>query len=193
MFKQFGAPIVVGLEIFCQGRPDDSKVKNDSDKWQCQPLYKFWHNKPYQPKIGKFVNSGLISGRVSDLIKYFDWTLKMGYKDDQLALGNFMNDFPELVDADINNSIFHNSTYGVNGAASSSQQLKDSPNLCELTGNSSFFLHIPGLAGSPGQSRIYKICENLLIKDGVSFNWFIEGYEDWYDLESVNCLKRHFD
>jgi hypothetical protein len=127
------------------------------------------------------------------LIKYFDWVIERGYTEDQPALGKFMNQFPDLVDTDINNQFFHNSTYGVNGSTSTYKQWQDSPSLAELTGSGAFFLHIPGLSGSKGQSKVYNLVRKLIIEEGINSDWMREGYEGWYEDGRITFDKGYFD
>jgi len=176
-FKTFNKPILVSLEIYCQGQPNDSAVKNPKDIWQCVPLNEYWKYQKNKPTVRRYVNAGLIAGKVKDLIEYFNWVKTTSWDDDQASLGDFMNKFPDKVAGDIHASVLHTSGYGVNGGTFTKNQWEDSPSLAELTGKKNFFLHIPGPNISKGQMKIYNMVKKILIEDNVNPTWFMEGYD----------------
>lgn len=171
-FNSFGKPILVSLEIFCQGYPDDRAVLDTTKIWQCVPLNHYWSQQIKKSAHRKYVNSGLIAGKVKDLLIYFDWVSKSGWKDDQASLGDYMNKFPDRVAGDIEANVLHTSTFGATYSAASKKQWEDSPSLAELCGRRGFFLHIPGLSGSPGQSKTYNLVKSLIFDMNIASDWF---------------------
>jgi hypothetical protein len=107
-------------------------------------------------------------GKVSELLKTYEWIISKNYSDDQLAFAEYSNIFPNLIHLDYEASILHTSTFAVNGCLyDQDRQMHDSPTFAELCGFSSYFLHIPGINGSKGQNYIYKIINNLLNTDAI--------------------------
>ena len=164
-FRSFGRNMVVSMELFCCGQ---TNVADDFVGFQCIPLKQYWvyHNIKNIPDR-KYVNAGLIAGYVQDIKNWLKWTLDNKYDDDQLALGNYMIQYPERVAADTEAILLHTSTFGVNsGLQYIHIQAKDSPTFAELFGRGAFFLHIPGFQ-LKGQKVVYdSVCNT--INSGVS-------------------------
>jgi hypothetical protein len=167
--------IVVSTELFLIGHMNwtpaemDEKIKiNPNYFYQGTVLNKYWEYYKYDiPPDKKYVNAGLLAGKVCQLREMFNWIHENDYNDDQLGLANYVNNFPHLINLDINNEILHTSSYAVNGGMYDVRiQQKDSPSIAELFGYSSFFLHMPGIYMSKGQSLCYSV-----IKDVVSNNY----------------------
>ena len=171
-------PMIVSMEMFCEGRifpPDDFKGI------QCVILSDYYKHYSNDGKghLRKFVNSGLICGEAGTVLEYFNYAFENKYTDDQLALGMFMNTYPEKVYADINAKILHTSTFGCSaGLHSLELQKHDSPTLAQFCGRSSYFLHIPGIAPVVGQKNVYNMvwkmigpspCDELL-RDGYPYD-----------------------
>lgn len=154
-FKKYNKKIIVSMELFCEG---DTKYDPNKSYWQVTWIENYWkmYNIDHDKIHRKFVNNGLVAGYVGELIKFYTWSIDNGYTDDQKALGAYVNQFPELIYADIDAELLHTSVAFVNaGLSDSAIQNTDSPSLLELAGRKSFFLHIPGLAGSRGQKLAY--------------------------------------
>lgn len=183
-FQKFQKPLLVSLEIFCQGQPDDSAVKDSKNIWQCVPINQYWKHQTIKPTLRRYVNSGLIVGKTKDLLEHYNWIHTTNWKDDQAALGDYMNNFPDKVAADINADVLHTSGFGVNAAAATKNQWYDSPSFAELTGKLNFFLHIPGAINSKAQKKIYNITKKLISDYNVSNAWLCEGYD--YDENTKN-------
>jgi hypothetical protein len=148
------------MEIFCF-----LKVEADEPRGNCVPLTKYWTiNKRNPIPLRKFVNSGLICGKVYALKAFLQWSLDGGYTDDQIALGEYMNTYPARVYADTEADLLHTSLYGFNGGVlSAHHQKQDSPTFAELFGSGSFFLHIPGVSRAvAGQQIIHKFVKVML-------------------------------
>jgi hypothetical protein len=175
-FQTFNKPLLVSLEIFCQGAPDDSAVQNPKDIWQCVPLNEYWKHQSIKPTIRRYVNSGLIVGKTKDLIEHYNWIKSTTWKDDQAALGDYMNKFPNKVAADVHASVLHTSGFGINAGVLTKKQWEDSPSLAELTGRKNYFLHLPGLEASAGQKKIYNVVKKLISQDNISHNWLVKDY-----------------
>jgi len=163
-YLSFHKELVVSMEISCGG------LFNVPDTYlcvQCTPLKAYWkHNNTSTLPDRKFVNAGLIAGRVSSLKSFLDWAIANNFTDDQLALGSYMNIFPERVGADCHAILLHTSCFGVNaGKQDVNLQKTDSPTFAELFGRGAFFLHIPGCANK-GQKIVYtEVCK--VIEQGV--------------------------
>jgi len=190
-FNSFGKPVLVSLEIFCQGYPDDRAVLDPKKIWQCVPLNHYWSQQTKKSPFRKYVNSGLIAGKVKDLIIYFNWVSESGWTDDQASLGDYMNKFPDRVAGDIDANVLHTSTFGVTYSASTKKQWEDSPTIAELCGRRGFFLHIPGLSGSPGQAKTYALVKSLIFDMKVTSEWFTfntsqDAWNDRYEWDKGN-------
>jgi len=176
-FHGFQKPILVSMENFCGG-----KIHDPQDEKMCWdvPLNSYWDACGIKkPDIRPYVNSGLIAGRVKDIMAFLLWALSKKYTDDQQALGFYINQFPQRVATDAEAKILHTSGFGVNGATQSSKQWCDSPTVAELTGFGAFFLHIAGL-GAPGQKKIYDLVKTLLLDMKVSNDWLLSEYPPHY-------------
>ena len=174
-FNTFKKDMVVSMELLC-----DAKLNPPANARcvQCIPLTAYWrhHNVTALPHR-KFVNNGLVSGRVKALKACLNWVIDNNYTHDQFGLGNYMNTFPDRVAADVNADILHTTTFGVNaGVQSIHIQKHDSPTFAELFGRGAFFIHMAGL-GSTAQRTMYKfVCMVLdagsgdkLLRDSYAF------------------------
>jgi hypothetical protein len=172
--------IIVSAEMFLIGHMDwpENEIekclsKDENFFWQGVPLNKYWtyYNKLDNLPLRKYVNSGLIIGKVKDLCNVLKWIIDQNYTDDQLGIANYLNTFPELVELDYNASILHTSTYGVNGGLYDIERQKhDAPTFSELFGMSAFFLHIPGLNGSKGQKYLYETIKKMTELEIIKLN-----------------------
>jgi len=185
-FAFFKKPIVVSMELFCEGHlipPDDHLLK----MWQCLPLNKYWAYHNIKNPKRKYVNAGLIAGKVNALIEMYEWILKNKFKDDQLGLGHFMVTFPEKVAADYDALLLHTTTSVVYAGLNDIHiQASDSPTFAELLGRSAFFLHFPGTHNN-GQAMLYNTIKEL-VKSGLNCSKLTGPYgwdePDWVDPES---------
>jgi hypothetical protein len=172
-FKSFNKPIVVSMELFCQGvfEYDESKPV-----YNCIPLMNYWKSCGITKLPNrKFVNMGLIAGYAGELVQMFEWIINKGYVDDQLGLANFTNTFPEKIAADCDAKLLHTSTFGVNaGIQDIHLQADDSITLSELFGRRAFFLHIAG-ANNRGQKVVYDSVVEI-IKSGVNSAKLLKPY-----------------
>lgn len=82
-FNSFKKPLLVSLEIFCQGYPDDRAVLDTSKIWQCVPLNEYWKHQKEKPTVRRYVNGGLNAGKAKDLLEYFEWVKTTSWTDDQ--------------------------------------------------------------------------------------------------------------
>lgn len=157
-FKSKEKDFIVGMEVLCHG-----KFETEVPRGPCVPLIKYWQaNKREQRPLRKFVNGGLLSGKVSAIKKFYSWAHDNKEKDDQIALANYMNTFPTEVYADDKAELLHTSVFGFyGGILSYKNQIQDSPTFAELFGHGAFFLHIPGL-GDDGQKAMYKYAKVIL-------------------------------
>lgn len=179
--------IIVSAEIFLCGHTDWDEEKiakylllNPNYFWQGIMMDNYWKTKLAnisELPLRKYLNSGLIVGKVKNLIKAFEWIIINKYTDDQHGFSNYANKFPECIKLDINAEILHTSTFGVNGGLYDEKQKYDSPSFSELLGMSSYFLHIPGITNSKGQRYIYNIIKKVLDENFVEKNVLAKLYE----------------
>ncbi len=170
----FNDKILISAEMFLLGHMNWTetlvqkyKSKDPEFFWQGIPLDNYWtyHNRTNNLPLRKYVNSGLISGKVEYLLKVFKWIIDNNYNDDQLGFAEYTNKFPENVMLDYEAKILHTSTYGVNGGLYDiEKQIIDSPTIAEILGMSSYFLHVPGsnVNGSKGQKYLYEVLKKIL-------------------------------
>jgi len=162
-FNTFHEKNIICSELFLLGKLNWSDEEiNKTDLWQGVPVTNYWnYHKITNLPFRKYVNAGLIAGKVSNLLEQIMWQLEFCINnkktDDQLALTHYINTFPEKVVLDYDASILHTSTFGVNaGIQNVHIQKIDSPSFAEFYGRSAFFLHIPGTSNK-GQKEIYEI------------------------------------
>lgn len=88
-FLSFRSPIVAGGEDVCimNCHKHSCKVNNERYKW---------------------VNGGCVVGYVENLIDMYKYTLKVSPQDDQIGVGKYMDENPELVSVDGNQMIVAN-------------------------------------------------------------------------------------
>lgn len=165
--------IMVSTELFLLGHMEwteeeieERRKKNINYFYQGVPLTKYWEYYKYEaPPDKKYVNSGLIAGKASEVKRMFGWMIENKYTDDQLGVADYTNNFPELVRLDIANEILHTTTFAINGGLFNTHvQKKDSPTIAELMGYSAFFLHFPGITSSKGQRMCYFMVKEYLLK-----------------------------
>jgi len=169
-------PMIVSMEIFCEGM---IFPKEDYKGTQCVLLNDYYkhHGIDSSVNLRKFVNSGLICGEAGVVLEYFNYAIDNKFEDDQLALGMFMNLYPEKIFADIHANLLHNSVFGCNaGILHIELQKHDSPTIAEFCGRSSFFLHIPGIHSIKGQENVYNMVWKI-IGPGLSDELLREGYD----------------
>lgn len=160
-FKYMGRDIVISADVFCDSQievPDDYKGK------QCVSLHPYYkhHNIKSHP-IRKFVNAGLMAGKVKTLRHMWQWIKDNKFTDDQYGVGMYMNAFPDNVKLDADAEIFHTSTFAISGGVYSIHQQKmDAPNFAELFGCGAFFLHIPANRVFKGQKLLYECVQHHL-------------------------------
>jgi len=176
-FNEFNKPIVVSMELLCNGFIEFNEGGN------CVELNDYWYyysnELPTRPKR-QFVNTGLIIGKAKDLLEMYNWCINWvndgNINDDQIAMGYYMNKFPEKVGADYNIKLLHSSTFGVNCASSGDDQWEDSPSISQFLGHGAFFLHIPGIEGSKGNGYVYNMAKDI-VNAGYNKTNFLNVYK----------------
>ena len=160
-FQSFNKDIVACMELICAQTFEQPTATHALAN--CQPLHAYWkyHGVTTLPKR-KFVNAGLLSGKAKALKVYFDWAIQNDFKDDQLALGNYLNAFPQHIAADHDASMLHTTNFALNaGVKDIHRQKHDAPTFAELFGRGAFFLHLSG-ANNPGQKIIFEFVRMML-------------------------------
>jgi len=159
-FESFNRELVVSMELLMCGQ-----LHPPPDSWcfQAVHLTEYWkHHTITTLPNRKFVNSGLVAGKASAVLNWIQWSIDNKYSDDQLALGNYINTFPERCGLDTSAVLLHTTTFGVNaGIRSIHVQKEDSPTFAELFGRGAFFLHVPG-CHIKGQSIVYNYVKNMI-------------------------------
>lgn len=182
--------IIISAEMFLIGhmnwsqqQKNDRLIKDPHFFWQGNTLDNYWQflNKMDNLPIRKYINAGLIIGKVNNLLTAFEWIIKNNFDDDQLGFCEYTNNFPQNIYLDYNAELIHTSTCFVNGSLYNHNiQKEDSPTLVELLGLSSYFLHIPGINGSKGQKEIYNIIYTLFNDNIINEN------NDMFHLYKIN-------
>lgn len=94
-FLNFLKPIVLSAEINCSSA-------------SCRPLDDYWKVTNGTNKSSyKYVNCGTMMGRAGHLAIMWKWMLDNNFQDDQLALGYYVNQFPEMCHVDETNELFY--------------------------------------------------------------------------------------
>lgn len=158
-FEYFKTPILISSQMFlssCIDVPENFMVWNGTS---LDPYFKHWN---IQPKLRKFICSGLIAGRAGPLYEMWNWILDNKYTDDQLGACMYTRTFPEKVKVDHEAIVLHSSEYGVDaGTYHTHYQKMDAPTFAEIFGTGAFFIHIPGLFFK-GQAYMYKCIKKVL-------------------------------
>ena len=108
----------------------------------------------------KYVNSGLMCGKASNLLKFWNWALNNNFTDDQVALCHYFNAFPHLTTLDYSNILFQTSV------TRSFYPATDNDNCIMKTLNEegAHFLHLPALQYFDGQQENYLRALNSITK-----------------------------
>lgn len=178
-FKKNKYNMIVSMELLAEGYIQYDKNKIYRQVTWLDKYFKY-HNINYGCFMKKFVNSGLICGYSKDLLDCFNYMIDNNYNDDQKALGDYMNKYPDKVFADLESNIFDTCVSLVNAGIESYSQVLHSPSLNELIGQKSFFIHIPGINCSKGQmylyNKIYEILKIFTLEE-------LKTYYPQYDLD----------
>lgn len=161
LFKLCNKSIITSMEYYAEGDTYSNPNINSYNVTWLGPYFDFY-NLDYKNILKPFVNGGLIAGYAKDLFDLYNWTITNNYTDDQKAIGAYMNTFPDKVFADFESEILHTCNSLINGGIDSYKQVIDSPNINELIGQKSFFLHIPGIVQSKGQKYLYECIYQIL-------------------------------
>lgn len=88
--------IVIGVETGCDFNcypPKNYYLKNNIDELLTNR---------------RFVNGGLMAGYAGDLDEMWVWCISKGFDDDQVALGHYVDTFPERICLDMHSNLFFN-------------------------------------------------------------------------------------
>jgi hypothetical protein len=157
--------VLVSMELFAEGFFHYNEENENSQVTNLTPYWKYHKiDENTIPSGRKFVNAGLMCGQVNNLIEILTYAINNNFTDDQKALGDFMNKYPEKIVADVDAKILHTSGFGVLGGYQVNHQLSDSPNLGEILGRGAYFLHIAGCSLLKGQKEVYNIVYDCITK-----------------------------
>ena len=206
IFNTFNSGIVVSAEVLCAGYTEpDILPKEEFKKYNCTPLFKYWRYKGYEVNnlpFRKYVNAGLISGYAKDLVNMYTWIIEKGVEinrsDDQVLMGMYLNEYPELVEMDIDAKLLHTTTFGASAGYMSKLQTNDSPTFSELLGRSAFFIHIPGINPPKGNKVIYDMV-SLIVDNNFNNKKILEPYNiteeniglDWYMEDKIKLEQNN--
>ena len=159
-FESFNRDLVVSAELLMGGQFNPPM---DFVCFQAVHLTEYWSKHNISPLPDrKFVNGGLVAGKASAVLNWLQWSIDNKFTDDQLALGNYMNNFPQRCGIDTSAILLHTTVFGVNaGIQSIHLQKIDSPTFAELFGRGAFFLHIPG-CHMKGQAIVYNYVKTMI-------------------------------
>ncbi len=163
-FETFQTDIVVGCENSCSGN--------------CHIPHKWW--KHYGVDIitteFKYANGGLLCGKVSSLIEMYEYHLVNKIQDDQIAIGQYMDLFPNKINMDLHHILFYNDCNGSSNIkfneTNHSIQLANTNNLSNTDKITirPYFIHFPGLA-LPGSTPFLNIFHpNQLFSNGKNYD-----------------------
>jgi hypothetical protein len=111
--------IILSAEMFLQKHMNwsEPEEQQNSDFWQGKPLHAYWqfHHMENLP-IRKYINTGLILGKVCHLLHAFEWIIQHNYTDDQLGFCEYTNQFPQNIYLDFDANWLHTSGCFVNGS-----------------------------------------------------------------------------
>jgi hypothetical protein len=91
-YKSYGKSLVVGSEIYCGPA--------------CIPVDNWWKDKE-KTKL-QYANSGFFVGPVWHIIEVLEFMLSLNITDDQIAMCNYINTYPEKVALDIKTKLVAN-------------------------------------------------------------------------------------
>lgn len=163
-FNEFGKDIVVSAEILCGGYP----IRDPEANVNCEDTTPYWNANGYVDNIPhrRYVNAGLIAGRVGALIEMYKWMIDTGssirMSDDQVLMGKYLNVHPTKVAMDVEAELLHTSTFGASIGYMSYYQQYDSPTIAQLLGRGAFFLHLPGAGKNSGNGMIYRMVSTII-------------------------------
>jgi len=183
-FRSIGESFIVSMELFCNTTTDT--VFDIAPA--CVPLVTYWKERTNGVyPLRKYVNSGLMVGKVKPILEFLNYTIDKHFSDDQVALGAYMNEYPKKVYADIDRILLHSTTFGKSaGCENMHLQKQDAPTYGELFGRDSFFLHFPG-CGFNGQKLIYEMTKFL-----ISNHYTSKKLNNLYELSDPAWNERPF-
>lgn len=188
--------IIISAELYLRGNLNWT-TQQIEDKLKIDPTYFYqgvqliqyfdYYNKSDSLPSRKYLNSGLIIGKASNLKTMFKWCIDNNYNDDQLALAEYTNKFPEQIYLDYDANFLHTSTAFVNCSTSNFNiQIQDSPTFQELSGMTSYFLHIPGKG--IGQTQLYNMIYNLFNNNLIKNLYSLYNIQPHNDKDGVKNI-----
>lgn len=176
-FEYFKCDLIPCMELMCDNqinRPDD--YIGD----QCYPISNYWKHHNITAPARRYVNNGLVAGKVFKLMEVLEFGIKNNFTDDQKSLGTFINKYPQSIAVDMHAELFHTTCFGAYaGLLDVRKQSEDAPTFAELFGRSAFFLHIPGMGQIRGARVVYNVAKSLL-ESGISDSLLRHGYPESY-------------
>ena len=157
-FRSFGVDLVISAENHCGVN--------------CTPLTRWWYSNPHVfPKGPRNANCGMMAGTAAALLELWEWCLLNNYKDDQIALGCYMNSFPSRCTLDVHSQLFYNDVGGKSKFSISNGRIS-------LGGRetSPYFIHFPGHMNRGSISFLTQLFESSsnyeqLNKDLIGFDY----------------------
>ncbi len=108
----------------------------------------------------RFVNGGLLAGPAHLFVKLWKWSLENKFEDDQRAIGQYSNEFPQDIYLDINSQFFFNDFNGI-----LKYKLNDDNSITNETTKYPFFIHFHGILmqhfiPSPMEKSLFQVGHN---------------------------------
>jgi len=129
-FQTFQCPLVIGCENTCGAN--------------CHVPHNWWKFHGVDVSLEfKYVNGGLMAGKSSAIVALYEWALQHKYTDDQIAIGEYMDQFPDKITLDLHHVLFYNDFN-----ANSQMKLLQDRSLQLTTPTrpiTPFFIHFPGV------------------------------------------------
>ena len=127
-YKSYGYPLVVGAETRCGAN--------------CVPLKEWWnhHASRITTTTLQYCNGGFYVGKAMDVALLLQYMLDLGIDDDQIALGTYLNRYPERAMLDTKALLVGNITPG----DFKDIDVKGDKFVMAKTGQSPLFIHLPG-------------------------------------------------
>jgi len=94
IFEKFNKDIIVSSETVCLTST-------------CKDIPNYWKKNGKEDSSCFFVNCGLMMGRAGELCTMWKWMLDQGFQDDQIALGHYVDSYPEKFHVDAYNELFY--------------------------------------------------------------------------------------
>jgi len=131
--------IIASAEMYCLSNCKEMKI---------------WHEKSiYRQDAGlKYINAGLIAGKVKDLILVWDFLYQKKFEDDQIGLSYYFDSFPNICKLDQDSEFFQTTASNKFIPRVHSNLIAEE----SMNGKGTFFVHVPSLSLHETQREYYR-------------------------------------